>query len=257
MTQRFTISLDLFMMLTNKFMKHIYIIVLLICTNISAKAVDFTLSERIGIGSYSMQDIKRFQENINEDLIYPMELTEDFPAYYYFRTAFVFENLFFIDRVATFFSFHSTGGRMSIFDPSGYAISDQELCSYQFGLGIEKDIIEFFDINLAIYLESYYNLNENDLKIKINQFDIYQDGFTAEFTSNGYGVGFGININYTLSSYFRLCTIIGYDFNNLNEVKLRDNNGKVQYYNQEYAPDWSGYRIGLQLDITLGEMEPS
>jgi hypothetical protein len=151
--------------------KHSHIIFLLVIVSNSLYAQQFIFSVDAGIGSYKMNDMKKFQAELKAD--FPsLTVTDEFPPYVYYQGSCQ------ITLTGSFFTglalaYGSTGGRTQYRDYSGYVRADQVLqyLNVSTPIGYRFAITE--KLNLSFDLMPTYTLTMANVRFEMDVADEY------------------------------------------------------------------------------------
>ena len=228
-------------------MKQVYFFLLIVLCH-SAFSQEFSIGLRAGMGNYSMTELKQFQEYRMAQVPFDSKITDNYPITPYFRGEIALNKLKYIDKIALFYGFYSTGTRSTISDYSGRVDMDAIINGNHFGMNIQKDFYKSGLWSSGIYAEGGYLFSHLKTKDKmeltfpeniseIQDNSLVASGFTAEP---------GIQVCYQLSPLV-LQLSLGYFIDFSNELHLKGNKDMmIGVNNHPVSPQWSGLRFSIQ-----------
>ena len=229
----------------NKYFRSAIIGLLILFINSSGYAQGRRIELQTGIGTYQMNQLKRFNAAI--DLPFHAELVADFPPYVYFQPSFFF--LFQNFELGSSYAFHSTGSRTSRKDYSGEYYLDLNLQSHSLGIIFEKTLSNINSFELQFYTEANAMLTFLYLRefLQIGNEVISEDKIEV--------ISFNLNVEPGFSVSYRMTNLLfkfmaGYVIQVYNGPFHLSGNRKailVDSNNEKVYPDWSGFRIALAI----------
>lgn len=200
---------------------------------------------KIGIGTYSMADLKGLLKQSVSSSPIGLKTTENFPAY-------VFYGLDVVHLVSPKFGFgissgfYSTGGRNHIADYSGSYRDDIMVKAVNLGLLVSfKDTLTshfFYGIELGSGIKFSDISSENELDLlghnERNDYD---------FRSKGWWIEPQLRFGRTFLNKFTCMAFAGYEFNLKSKLKPKGN----EQYSSVAKIDWSGIRAGVSISYKL------
>lgn len=213
------------------------------------KAQEFSVGFRYGFGHYSMTELDHLQNLRKEAADFRLKTTESFPITPNYRLEFAVNNLGFIDKIALYSAYGSTGARSTLSDYSGRVDLDAVISSYQAGLSLQKIFWKNNHFSTGAYVEGGWIQS----KFKTLDFlELYPPAYfkySSEYSFNSQGktVEPGLALKYALNPFlFQLN--LGYLIDLSGKYFLKDD--KEQWLaigNKDIRQQWTGYRIGLQV----------
>jgi hypothetical protein len=237
---------------------HRFIIILfLLLSSYSLMAQGNFLGFRVGLGTYSMKDLKHLQDLRLESAVLPLETTENYPASVNYGVEIGEYLPTFITKWAIGYGFASTGARSTISDYSGRYDLDAVISNHHLGLSLEHDFIKDKNWGFGTYIEAgtiYTRLKTRDY---FNLFPPYHMYYNTEYVFLAFGgyVEGGLIVQYQyrfLMARFNL----GYFYDKQAGFHLKDNKDAQLYLEgNKLRPQWDGLRVGLQLNILIRNPE--
>jgi hypothetical protein len=218
------------------------IVLLSIITNAQKLSVGF----QAGVKTYSMNDLKTFNQGLQTQIPFDTKVVSDFPPFFYYKPSLSIDiNSL---RVGAFVSFQSTGSRVSGKDYSGEYRFDMIVSSYIPGLFIEIPIFKenawWISTNASVgYVSSTLKMHE---QLTLFEEDAISDKYT--FSGNNWLVELGTSLNYSLNKSVNLALNIGYSFQLGDQpfyYKEKDNTLRDIVTYNEVKPNWNGFALGL------------
>ncbi|MFY9150946.1 MAG: hypothetical protein WAO52_02950 [Prolixibacteraceae bacterium] len=221
---------------------------LLIFLSASAFSQEFSIGLRAGMGMYSMSELDQFQNYRADQVPFPLEITESYPITPFYRGEVALNNMKFIDKIALFYGFYSTGARSTLSDYSGRIDMDAVINGNQFGLNIQKDFYKQGVLSAGVYAEGGYLFSK--LKTKDNLEIVFPEEISEvqenSLVANGFTGEPGIQVCYHLKPLI-LQLSLGYLIDFSKDLHLKGNKDMILgVYNHPVSPQWSGLRFSLQ-----------
>ncbi len=200
---------------------------------------------QVGIGTYSMSDLKGLlKESVTNSQI-GLKTTENFPAY-------TFYSLDVIHAISPKFGFgitsgfYSTGGRNHIADYSGSYREDIKVNAINVGLlaSFKDTLINhfFYGIELGSGIKFSNMSVETDLNISD-----YENLTNYDLRSLGWWIEPQLRFGRIFFRKFTCSVFGGYEFNLKSSMKLKGNSQN----NSTAKIDWTGIRAGISLSYKL------
>ena len=236
----------------NKLLLLVFLVFAIACSQTQAQVQGYEVSIGSGVGSFSMNDLKEFDAAFMAEVsIIDLKTTESFPPFFTFtaKGGVIIKNKI----VGLFLGYQSTGSRTTYNDRSGSLTLDQLVEAFTFGSYAHIPIGSINRIPGYLFLEpqASYILSTGT----INQRLIIgnsKSGDDINITSDGLAVAANLGYNFSVSR-LNIRPSIGYLLNPLNKgFHLKENaEAKLMNGNNEVKPDWSGWRTGLELSLSL------
>lgn len=227
------------------------VLFLLLNIHIAGLSQENYLNIEAQFGTFSMTDLKNFQERVIPDIGVNIESVSSFPPYVGYGVSILsYINSEFGIGLTT--EFLSTGGRNYYEDYSGYYKCD--MLTHCFNIG---SLFSFRN-----KLSNDQNLNiELHQGLKISSLTLRETIFTTEpltdqkmgFKSLSWWVKGGFRYEYSFFDYFTAGAFVGGEFNIGSRLESRDNPGNyILRENNEFARiNWTGFRAALSLSVDL------
>lgn len=228
-------------------MKKQLITIVFIVFSVSAFTQEWSFGAKLGMGSYSMSDLKNFQRYRLRQTDLPLKTTENYPISPVYSLEVGIREVLYLDKIGIFYTFSSTGSRSTVSDYSGRIDLDAIVNGNQLGISFLKNFYQQNRFSSGAYLEASYLFSSLKVKdyiailspVKITEKESHL------FQSKGAGVELGVAATYRLSSInFQLNVGYLHDF----PGKLYPEETKdwwLTVENSEIRTDWSGFRMGL------------
>ena len=209
----------------------------------------FNVGFELGRGTYSMEELKNFNQMVFIGLDFPAKRVSKFPSYYYYNpiVKFEFNNL----SIGSFFTFQSTGSIISSKDYSGEYRFEMLAKVKSFGIHYLQKLNPGDSLEFGIYSNIGYNITGLSIKEKFELFEENIADNDYSFEANSYFIEPGIRLSYHLTP-FKIQLTTGYNFE-FSKKSLKPSglySDYLPYYITEemkMKTDWSGFRFGLSL----------
>lgn len=215
----------------------------------SLQAQEISVGFRYGLGHYSMNELDILQNLRKKTVSFPLKTTESFPITPNYRLEFAVNNLGFIEKIALFSAFNSTGARSTLSDYSGRVDLDAVISSYQAGLSLQKNFWKNNHFSTGAYVDGGW------IQSKFKTLDFlelyppayYKYSSEHSFNSQGMTVEPGLALQYTFNPFvFQLN--LGYFIDLSEKYFLKDDKEQwLAIENKDISQQWTGFRIGLQV----------
>lgn len=216
---------------------------------------DLSLSINAVYGSYQMNSMKGFQEELYNDVVssidVPFKITDNFPGFigYEISAEKQIDNELFVGFK---FAMRSTGGRISYADYSGKYNIDNKLRNYE-GRGVIGTTVhksEKLLLNISGHLGIAFTNHE--LLSSVQVFDqTTQDSY--KFSSLNLILGIGSELRYFVLQKVFINVQSRYDVHLSGKLNYKENSD-AYLQNNEGSPikcDWSGVRGGLGIGMKI------
>jgi hypothetical protein len=238
-------------------MKRIYLFLLILLFTSPAFSQQFSIGVRGGFGMYSMDLLNQFQQYRTNGVQLPLKITENYPITPFYRGELALNDMKYIDKIAVFYGFFSTGARSAVSDYSGYANLDAVINGNQFGLTVQKDFYKKGLLSVAGSVDASYLFSKLKTTDVIEIYDLENMTEKQEYSlvANGFAVEPGLVASCRLKPFIFQVNL-GYlvDFSK----KLHLNNNKdmvLSVYNEPVKPQWTGLKFGLQISYLFKKSE--
>jgi hypothetical protein len=233
--------------------KQSYILLLVILlSDLSLQAQHAALGFRLEFGSYEMQSLKDFQKFRKSQYDLPLKTVVNFPVSPIYRVEISNLSDQFISRVGFYYAFHSTGGRAGIADYSGSFNLDAIVNGHQMGLCLENLVHVRNGTGFGFYSEVGYLRSVLKIrdKLVLQSPNPHSESESYTFISNGTTAEPGIfgqlqyrhfHVKITLGVLIPVTQ--GFYLKGERKAKLYSDDAPVK-------PGWTGFRAGLQIDLT-------
>ncbi|WP_066631937.1 hypothetical protein [Labilibacter marinus] len=205
-----------------------------------------------GYGSYKMEDLKKFQDDIISQVPFPLKITDNFPSYVNYRIGLMYHLENGQHKVGLSFGNMSTGSRANVTDYSGSYNIDQKVKASQYGVVYEGLLSEFYIFQLAFnanvgYLATSYKL--------VEEFEIgqeYMPSDVASLASSGFYIEPGLKLSVPFHKFvFSVQT--GYMFDSASPLHLEsDKDLELQLEDRSIGADFSGVRLNAVIAFIIG-----
>jgi len=221
----------------------------LLPNNGSAQEVEFGFN--VDYGNFKMESFRNYQDYVQGASLSGItpKINDDFPAFFNYgiSVGWLFSNG---KAIGIKLGYQSTGGKTSYSDYSGDFLSEQLMSSTKMSFYGRTSLKSNPNLSFSVELgamRSYLDLTESfrilDFQESTN-FNLESDGLFSSMD-----IGYSISIN-----EFFITPSLGYEFNFTNQVfHLKDNvDAKLELPTSDEAkPDWSGWRIGIEMKIKI------
>jgi hypothetical protein len=213
----------------------------------------YAISVGTGLGSYSMDDLKEFQDANESNFQDLLKTVDDFPAYVYYRGEITrkFGNKF---SAGATYRFESTGYKSSYSDYSGSISFQQTLQVQQAGIVMGYEILKRNKVSLSAQLRGYYSWTACDFEYRValtGSPTVLLE--SVDFESNSTMINPAFNLAYAVLDRLSLHVTVGYCLDMRGELKLK-NKPEYPLTLPDQSPvksDWSGMRAGLAVSFSF------
>lgn len=227
------------------------VLFLLLSIHIAGLSQENYLNLETQFGTFSMTDLKNFQEGVLPDIGVNVESVSSFPPYVGYGVSFLsYVNSDFGIGLTT--EFFSTGGRNYYEDYSGYYKFD--MLTHCFNIG------SLFSFRNQLGSDQYLNF-ELHQGLKISSLTLRETIFVTEpltdqkmgFKSLSWWIKGGFRYEYTFFDYFKAGAFAGGEFNIGSRLESKDSHGNylLREYNEFARINWTGFRAALSLSVDL------
>lgn len=221
----------------------------------SLQAQEISVGFRYGFGQYRMNELNILQDLRKKAVSFPLKTTESFPITPNYRFEFAVNNLGFIDKIALYSTFNSTGARSTLSDYSGRVDLDAVISSYQAGLSLQKNFWKNNHFSTGAYVEGGW------IQSKFKTLDFlelyppayYKYSSENSFNSQGKTVEPGFVFLYQFN-HFVFQFNLGYFIDLSEKYFLKDDKEQwLAIENKDIRQQWTGFRSGIQVSYLFGK----
>ncbi len=212
----------------------------------SSYSQEIVIGTRIGIGHYSMNELKVFNKRVLRSLPFDAKITDNYPQFYYYQPEVFLAYKKASVGLVSFY--HSTGSRISYVDYSGEYLFDSKINSK--GLGLAGEVKLFpnrnFMLGLSLYSEIGFLKSYLELKEHLSVYDhtLISNEFLYNALSTFLEPGIKLHFRY---SFITVQFNYGYHLQLRSKPFVNDTGKELTDYFKPVKPNWSGLRIGTSL----------
>jgi hypothetical protein len=233
------------------------VILLLAVTGHRVFSQHLVLGVSSGLGSYSMADLKLLNENVMPS--FDCKLVSDFPPYLYYQTSVVLNEEKY--SFGLFYSFQSTGSRISAKDYSGEYYFDQNVQSNNFGLYAALNLVRKTNSQLSAYAKPGIAYSNLDLSEYFSILDTVLADEKASCRATSFSLEPGIDFTYMIMPSISIGINAGYSLQMGAQIfhlpGQKESILVIQDTGKKIRPNWSGFRFGISVmyNIKLKDRE--
>lgn len=212
----------------------------------SVNAQTITFGGGIDLGTYSMNDLKDFQEYLNAQVPVDISSIETYPAFFRYTGFGEFsQNKISFGLQITY---ESTGSRSSYKDYSGEIRFDQIVSAVGVGTFISYSEIA----RLPIYVKFVSGLTFSDLSL-LEYVEITNQTIEDKYEYKSMGYFSEAHIGYELNfKFINLTPFLSYRISfNSETFKNSNDNMLIIPPNREIKPNFTGFRLGINVSIII------
>ena len=206
-----------------------------------------SLYTKVGVGTYQMKQLERFQSELIQELPIPAKVVNDFPATLTYELGLTHQ---FSENMASggFIGYYSTGGRSHYADYSGQLRFDHLLQAYNAGMLFTVDLSDGEDTKriapwFFVKLSAIYTLYD-----LVQYLEIGQENSSEEFYFKSLNVGLQPGFSFQIPlRYFSICPEISYDLQLPGKLFFDDRAFLLNEQGEEVKANWSGFRVGVRV----------
>jgi hypothetical protein len=221
---------------------------ILILFSMNSYSQGFGLEYNLGMGQYKMAELKEINSQLITHLPFHAEVTEDFPVFvnHKFYVTYSFRKLV---TIGAFYTYNSTGSRVSYSDYSGEYRFDNVISSHQPGFDIRFKLYDN-KFSLFLYSDAGYSFSNLDISEYFRLLEMEQSQ-SLKLYAGSWQAELGARAAYKWKMLaFGLFVGYAYDFKSTLHTKENKEDIYFNYYtNSEVTEDWSGLRFGLSAGI--------
>jgi hypothetical protein len=192
----------------------------LIASISDTNAQSWNLYGNIGYASYSLDELKKYQDFLKRGLIVNATTTEEFPSFITYALG--INRQWKTSSLGIEFGHGSTGGRLFYQDYSGKIIADQLVSNNSFSLIPSHILFDKKGLLISVGLKISIVLHSLELN---NQLNIGGQLITEQARFKSLNIGFQpcINVEKNVIKSFYIRCSIGYELQSKSEARLTDN----------------------------------
>lgn len=229
-----------------------YIAFLILLIPLQGKSQQIDAGFQAGMGTYSMQELKDFNEIAKQQIPFDTKIVEDFPVYFYYRPFILVK----IKNVSfgPIYTFQSTGSRVSGKDYSGEYRFDMIINSSAPGIYGEANFYHLDNVQFSLY--SIFGVLLSNLKMNeyLNVLEEVVTDDTYKFKTFNLFLEPGIRFSYPVE-FLNIGINAGYQVQFGNKSFHYADNKDAELINPENGdpvkPGWNGFRFGLSISCHL------
>lgn len=229
--------------------KILMIVCCLLAAVLGVKAQKVRVGIQTGVSQYQLDDLKDINQSIQNAILFDTKIVANFPSFVYFQPSVVLENNRW--NYGAYYSFYSTGSRISATDYSASYLFDTRIRAHTIGLTNEYYFLKYRGFKMGAYSNIGLSMTTYQTKDSFTVLDsVLNRRVDQKYT--GYSVveepGLMISIPYQ-SFHFTLNA--GYSFQLTGNGLTNAKNDKRKLQNpltgKEAKVQWNGYKVGLAL----------
>lgn len=231
--------------------KLLLIILLISVTGFRISSQHLVAGFSAGAGSYSMKDLKSLNEAVTPS--FDCKLVSDFPPYLYYQFSLNLKMEKF--SIGSFYSFQSTGSRISAKDYSGEYYFDTRVGSGNLGIYAAINLMSKKTCQLSVYAKPGITLTKLDLSEYFTVLDTVFADFNLQCRANSFSLEPGIDFSCLVLPSVSIGINAGYflqmggqDFyidGEKESILVNPRTGK------KLKPGWNGFRFGISVMYNL------
>jgi len=204
-----------------------------------------------GMGSYSMQDLKDLNEAVKP--FFDSKLVSNFPPYLYYQYSLVLDKELF--SCGMFYSFQSTGSRISAKDYSGEYCFNSRVHSNNLGVYLSLHMLSKNKFRLSIYANPGLAFSKLDLSENLTIFDEALVDTSLNFKAVSVflepGIAFSIFVIPSVSISINAGYSLPMGEQSFHLDGEKENLLTIPKSGQEIKPNWTGFRFGISAMYNL------
>ena len=225
-------------------------LILLCCSSLpifgqSVKA-EFSMTQN----SYSMSDLKAYQNHVRIYQNSYMKIVDNFPDYFGYSVT-VMKSI----RPGLYAGFVygrlSTGGKMAYSDYSGSAAEYLNLTSNAFGLAVSYDVFKISWFKLQLSLHAVKKWSKLSWKRTFRVWDEVEEE-KYHWNSEGWGLEPRAGIMVRVINHLDVGLLAGYHADSNTAFTRHSSTLQIamfQYYRRYIKPQWNGIRLGAMVSV--------
>ncbi len=229
-----------------------FLLAIFLILSFSAKPQTVSFGYQMGVRNFTMDNLKKINGYIQEELPFDSKVVSNFPPYMFFRPMIQYE--FKGVSLGLMLSFQSTGSRLSAKDFSADYHFDFKIRSIQYGLILEKK----FYSNEKIDLSFSGSLGPISTTLVVNESFIVNDTQITDelntFFADNWFFECGAVFTYKVSRWIYLSPRVNYQFllgSQYLATKKNDAFLQAAYSQKPVVPEWNGFLFGLSINLRV------
>jgi hypothetical protein len=210
-----------------------------------------------GVGSYSMADLKLLNDYVKPD--FDCKLVSDFPPYLYYQFSLLLDEEEY--SFGLFYTFQSTGSRISAKDYSGEYYFDLNVQSNNLGLYAATNLMQKNNFRLSVYAKPGIAFSNLDLSEYFTILDTVLADEKASCRATSFSLEPGIHFTCLVLPSVSIGINAGYSLQMGAQVFHLEGQKEsilvIQDTGKKIRPNWSGFRFGISVmyNLKLKEQE--
>jgi hypothetical protein len=208
-----------------------------------------------GVGSYSMKDLKALNEAVKPP--FDCKLVSDFPPYLYYQYSLVLDDEAY--SYGMFYSYQSTGSRISAKDYSGEYYFDLNVHSNNLGMYLSMNLVSKNKFRVSTYAKPGLAFSKLEISENFTLLDTVLTDSKLSCVATAFFVEPGINFSWFILPAISIDIFAGYFLQmggqNFHLKGEKDRVLVIPDTGWEIKPGWNGFRIGISMmyNLTLGK----
>ena len=210
----------------------------------SVNAQGLSVYSEMNYNTFYHSSLKAFQKEFMLDMPeLPMEVTDDFPANYGYTFGVKIDEI----NTSFFYSYNSTGGKISYADYSGKIAITELLIGRTIGGQYEYQFYSSSYGNIYGLFRAFFMFNDFDIE-STYVIDGKEEVKLYELKSFDIGGGFGVKYEYPLW-FFNLYLSAGVDVVLGGDLKLDSKHHIENNRGEPVNANWTGFRTGIGVSV--------
>ncbi|MBS3774000.1 MAG: hypothetical protein KGY70_02330 [Bacteroidales bacterium] len=212
------------------------------------------LGFQAGRSQFSMEKLKSINKQIQQSFPVETKQISNYPSNWYYQPI-LLTNVNIID-FGIFYSFQSTGSRISAKDYSGEYKFETDLKSNTFGIHAAIPVVKMRRVELSLYSEVGVISSDLEMKEYLNLMDSTYVEDEYQFHAKNFIFEPGLNLTYYPFDFLGITFNAGYSLLFGDNAYFSDELDTPLYYStpqeqHEVKPEWSGLRLGLTVYVRI------
>jgi hypothetical protein len=211
-----------------------------------------------GVGSYSMADLKLLNESVKPS--FNCKLVSDFPPYLYYQFSLLLNEEEY--SFGLFYTFQSTGSRISAKDYSGEYYFDLNVQSHNLGLYAAMNLVQKNNFQLSVYAKPGITFSNLDLSEYFTILDTVLADEKVRCVATSFCLEPGIDFSFPVLPSVSIGINAGYCLQMGGQIFHLEGQKEsilvIQDTRKKIGPNWSGFRFGISVmyNINLEAHQP-